>query len=157
MALKRSISRKCVCLFPGSSVSYHPIFTLFRICIFLLVYYWYGFFVVSSCRIWSARKGDIRKINLSVFSVWLVRALCRLHEQFLHLRGFPSSCLFSTQSWVSCGKSQVYDAGDEFAPLYLLSALGVCLFPRVHEWLYHANVHIHGPLPQSEHSPLGKP
>ena len=33
------------------------------------VYYWYGFFVLSSCRIRSVREGDIRKINLSVFSV----------------------------------------------------------------------------------------
>ena len=156
MALKRSISRKCTCLFPASSVPYHPISTIFRIYIFLLVYYWYGFFVLSSCRIRSVREGDIRKINLSVFSVWLVRAHYRLHEQLLYICGFSSSCLFSTQSWVSCGKPQVYDAVDEFALLYLLSALGICLFPRVHEWLCHANVYIHGPLSQSDHSLLGK-
>lgn len=77
--------------------------------------------------------------------------LCRLHEQFLYLRGFSSPCLFSTQSRVSCGESQVYDAVDEFTLLYLLSALGICLFPRVYEWLYHANVHIHDPLSQFEH------
>ena len=46
MALKRNISRKCVGLFIYSSVPYHSFFSVFHICIFLLVHYGYRFCVL---------------------------------------------------------------------------------------------------------------